>query len=97
VAKMKEKETSKRNNHDLEKPLEECLKDKDNSLSISKIYQKLLSYPDVLTVYHVSEIIGVSTKLTYKLLNEGKLKSLKIGRAFKIPKHFLLQYLNAVN
>jgi excisionase family DNA binding protein len=67
-------------------------------MTINEVYQKLLKeFPDVLDVTQVSSVIGASTKLTYRLLNEGKIKSLKIGRAFKVPKHYLLQYLSNVN
>ena len=50
-------------------------------------------YPDVLDVKHVSEMLNISCKTVYRLLNEGKLASLKVGRAFKVPKLYLLQYL----
>jgi len=50
-------------------------------------------YPDVLDVKQVGELLGVSNKVVYRLLNEGTLASLKVGRAFKIPKPHLLQYL----
>jgi excisionase family DNA binding protein len=67
-------------------------------ITITDAYKRLLQeFPDVLDVNHVSEIIGVSTKMIYRLLNEGKIKSLKVGRSFKIPKHYLLQYLDTAN
>jgi excisionase family DNA binding protein len=56
----------------------------------STIFQ---NYPDVLDVKHVTELLGVSSKTVYRLLNEGTLDSLKVGRAFKIPKLYLLQYI----
>jgi excisionase family DNA binding protein len=49
--------------------------------------------PDVLDVRQVSELLGVSSKTVYKLINEGVLASVKAGRAFKVPKLYLLQYL----
>ena len=50
-------------------------------------------YPDVLDVKQVGELLGISTKTVYRLLNEGTLASLKVGRAFKVPKFYLLQYI----
>ena len=50
-------------------------------------------YPDVLNVQQVGELLGISTKTVYRLLNEGTLTSLKVGRAFKVPKFYLLQYI----
>lgn len=53
-------------------------------------------YPDVLDVKQVGEILGISTKTVYRLLNEGTLVSLKAGRAFKVPKLHLLQYIKVM-
>ena len=50
-------------------------------------------YPDVLDVKQVSGILGVSTKVVYRLLNNGTIVSLKIGRAFRIPKVSIMKYI----
>jgi excisionase family DNA binding protein len=50
-------------------------------------------YPDILNVKQVSVLLGVSTKTVYKLLREGALASLKVGREFKIPKVNVLKYV----
>jgi len=50
-------------------------------------------YPDVLDVEQMCEILNVSTKTGYKLLNENKIQAFKIGRAFRIPKVHLFDYL----
>jgi len=50
-------------------------------------------YPDILDVKQVSVLLGVSTKTVYKLLREGTLASLKVGREFKIPKVNLMKYV----
>lgn len=51
------------------------------------------AYPDVLTVEDLSMMLGISTKTAYKLLKEKKIKSVTIGRTYKIPKVYVLQYL----
>lgn len=67
------------------------------TLSAEQVYRSVLSnYPDVLSVEQVSAALSVSTKTAYKLLNDGHLKSLKVGRAFKIPKVFVLEYLRVL-
>ena len=53
-------------------------------------------YPDVLDVKQVSSILSVSTKTIYRLLREGKIESLKIGREFRIPKVMLLRYIKVI-
>lgn len=50
-------------------------------------------YPDVVTVEQLSTMLGISTKTAYKLVKEKKIKSISIGRTYKIPKIFILDYL----
>ena len=62
-----------------------------------KIYNTVFQgYPDILNVQQVGELLNISTKTVYRLLNEGTLDSLKVGRAFKIPKLYLLQYIKVL-
>jgi len=53
-------------------------------------------YPDVLNVKQVSEILEISTKTVYKLIKDGSLSSLKVGREFRIPKVMLMQYMKVL-
>jgi excisionase family DNA binding protein len=53
----------------------------------------LKDYPDILDVKQVSVILGVSTKTVYRLLRENTLKSLKVGREFRIPKVNVMKYV----
>ena len=50
-------------------------------------------YPDVLDVKQVSKLLDVSTKTVYKLLRDGSLASLKVGREFRIPKVNVMKYV----
>jgi excisionase family DNA binding protein len=54
---------------------------------------KLKDYPDVLDVPQLSEVLGVSKKTIYSLLKDGEITSVKIGRAYKIPKIYVFKYL----
>lgn len=36
---------------------------------------------------------GIGVTLAYKLLKQRKIKSMKIGREYKIPKSCIIQYL----
>ena len=53
----------------------------------------LKDYPDVMDIGQMCEALGVSTKTGYKLLKDGKIEYLKIGRAYRIPKAHILRYL----
>ena len=51
-------------------------------------------YPDVVTVEHMCEMLGgISTKTGYRLLKEGTIKSLTLGRQYRIPKLYIFEYL----
>ena len=51
-------------------------------------------YPDVVTVEQLCEMLGgISTKTGYRLLKDGTIKSLIIGRRYRIPKLYILEYL----
>jgi len=63
-------------------------------LCTQDIYRSVFKeYPDVLDVKQVSTLLGVSTKVVYKLVNTGSLASLKIGREFRIPKVNVMRYV----
>ena len=84
--------TKERNSHD-----HSGEQDSQKTLAVSEIYRSVLrDYPDVLDVNQVSAILGVSTKTVYRLVNDGALSSLKVGRAFKVPKLYVLQYLKVL-
>ena len=53
----------------------------------------LRDYPDVMDIQQMSTILGVSTKTGYKLLKNGKIVALKVGRTYRIPKAHILTYL----
>ena len=56
----------------------------------------LKEYPDVLTTKNLQSILGISGKTVFRLLHSGQIKSIKVGRNFRIPKIYLLQYLGLV-
>ena len=56
----------------------------------------LTEYPDVLTTKDLQSILGISSKTVFRLLHSGQIKSIKVGRNFRIPKIYLLQYLGLV-
>ena len=44
-------------------------------------------------IEQMCEILSISTKTGYRILREGKILSLKVGRAYRIPKAHLFTYL----
>lgn len=57
-------------------------------------YNNILSdYPDVLLPKDLMTILKVGKNTTYKILKNGIIKSIKVGRNYKIPKPFMVEYL----
>lgn len=56
------------------------------------------SYPDIVNIEQMRKMLGgIGITLAYKLLKSGTIKSLKIGREYKIPKASIIEYLLNVN
>lgn len=63
-------------------------------ISQREAYKLMLKdYPDVLNIEQMCEILSVSTKTGYKIIKEGGICCLKVGRAYRIPKAHLFSYL----
>ena len=56
-----------------------------------KVFER---YSDVVEVKDLCEMLGgISKKLAYKLLADGKVFSVKVGRTYKIPKESVTAYI----
>lgn len=52
------------------------------------------SYPDVVNVKEMIEMLGgISQTLAYRILKKNEIKSIKIGREYKIPKVNIISYI----
>lgn len=62
---------------------------------INKKNQELFTnYPDILSVAQLMDILQIGRILAYKLIEEKKIKALKIGREYKIIKNSVLEFIN---
>jgi len=50
-------------------------------------------FPDVMSLKEACKILGISTKTGYKLISNGQLRALKVGRSYRVPKIYLFTYL----
>lgn len=50
-------------------------------------------YPDALTPRQVQEMLGVGQRMIYRLLREGKIPSVRMGRLYRVPKAAVIDYL----
>lgn len=54
-------------------------------------------YPDVVTVEQMCKMLGgISIKTGYRLLKNGTIKSVVVGRRYRIPKLYVFEYLELV-
>ena len=67
-------------------------------LSVDQVYNSFFKdYPDVLCVSHLKEILSISDKTILYLLQTNQIRSIKVGRSYRIPKLFLMQYLRIIS
>ena len=57
---------------------------------------RIKDYPDVMNIDQMSEILGISSKTGYKLLKQGAIIAMKVGRTYRIPKIHVLSYLKMI-
>ena len=60
----------------------------------STIKELFSDYPDVMSVHHLRTALGIGRLGAYKLLEDGQIKSFKIGNTYKIPKTSVIDYVN---
>ncbi len=65
----------------------------------NKYYKYMFkNYPDVVNVKELQSMLGgISKKLAYHLLQNNIIKSIKIGREYKIAKVDVILYLTEIN
>lgn len=70
-----------------------------NDCTLKELYPLLfVGYPDLVNVTQMCAMLGgISVKTGYRLLKSGKIRHLKVGREYRIPKLCLLEYLAGEN
>ena len=63
-------------------------------MNFKEVYQTVLKdYPEIISVEETSVALGVSTKTVYKMLKNGTIQNMKVGRSYRVPKVHLLSFL----
>ena len=55
------------------------------------------AYPDALSLKDLSKMFGVSTKQASKLIHDGKIDAVKIGREYRVAKVNAIRFLLGKN
>jgi len=54
----------------------------------------LEDYPDLLTVDQLQSALQIGRNKSYEILRSGQLKYLRIGKSIRIPKRYLIDFIN---
>lgn len=54
-------------------------------------------YSDVLTVQDVMSALNIGKNKAYSLLKSNKIKSIKLGGIYRIPKKYLIEFVFSNN
>jgi excisionase family DNA binding protein len=65
------------------------------NLSKNSYRNMLTKYPDLINMGQLQEILGVSRNAAYKLVREGKINFFRVGKLIRIPKRFLIDYIES--
>ena len=56
-----------------------------------------LTSPRLFTTFEVAAMFRVSKQTVYRLVRDGDLKAVRIGRTYRIPEHAVTSYLGSVS
>ena len=55
------------------------------------------SYPDIVSISQLCEMLSIGRNTAYKLIDSGEIKSRKIGRVHKIVKSSVIKFIGNNN
>lgn len=50
-------------------------------------------YNDVMTIDELCEALLIGRNTAYRLLNTGEVPAFRVGRCWKVPKKFVIEYI----
>ena len=51
------------------------------------------SYPDVVSVEEIQQMLRIGKNAVYTLLKDGEIKSIKVGKRYIVPKKYVIEFL----
>lgn len=55
--------------------------------------QDLLNAPDILTVSDLQKLLNIGRSTTYRLIENGEIRCIRVGRTIRIPKRFVADFI----
>ena len=63
-------------------------------MQICTLENTFTEYPEIVCPETAAKMLGIWMNSIYNMLKTGELKSIRIGRLHKIPKLYLINYIN---
>lgn len=63
------------------------------SMGVATERRRVKDYPDILDAIQMADLLQISKKTAYRILQENKLPFLRIGKQYRIPKSSVLRFL----
>ena len=51
------------------------------------------TYPDVVSIDEIQQMLRIGKNAVYELLKTEKLKSIKVGKKYIVPKKYVIEFL----
>ena len=51
------------------------------------------TYPDLVSIDEIQQMLRIGKNTVYELLKTEKLKSIKVGKKYVVPKKFVIDFL----
>lgn len=51
------------------------------------------TYPDVVSINEIQQMLRIGKNAVYELLKTQKLKSIKVGKRYIVPKKYVIDFL----
>ena len=65
----------------------------DAKIGMTAFCQMLAGYPDVMSSAQAAQALGTNAITLRKLIGEGKLRAVRLGRVWRISKTAILEFL----
>lgn len=63
------------------------------SRSFSGTEEMFAGYPDLMSMESLQKALGIGRSMAYRLISDGSIRHLRIGKIIKIPKRFLVDFV----
>ena len=50
-------------------------------------------YPDLMNIDDVQAALGIGRSMAYRLISNGDIKHMRVGRTIKVPRQYLVDYV----